>query len=107
VTQRSGDLALGIPFDIAIWSLMLLYVSRLVNMTPDTIMFTIVDAHIYINHIEGVKEWTKREARSLPLVTLFENVNAYTFPTMEDIKLSDYNPHPAIKFDINFEEKKQ
>lgn len=96
--QRSADLALGVPFNIASYSLLLMMIAQECGLKPRYFIHTIGDAHIYSNHIEGVKEQLTREIRSLPIMKIankpFWNLE------FEDFELSDYDPHPPIKFQI-------
>lgn len=103
VTQRSGDMALGVPFDIAIWSLVLMWMAKKVKMSPDTISFSIIDAHVYVNHIEQVKIWIERPELRLPQVRFLDEIVPWELDKgMENIVLEHYVSHPAIKFPLNF-----
>jgi thymidylate synthase len=66
LTQRSGDIALGIPFNLACYSALTLAVAQEVNLEPGTFAHTIVDAHIYENHVEGMKEQLKENRNRCP-----------------------------------------
>ncbi|TDL34800.1 thymidylate synthase [Jeotgalibacillus sp. S-D1] len=95
--QRSGDLFLGIPFNIASYALLTHLVAKECDLKPGTFVHTIGDAHIYTNHLEQVKEQLSRSPRTLPTL-LLENGGKDIFETdVSDIKLENYNPHPAIK----------
>jgi len=98
LTQRSGDIALGIPFNLACYSALTMAVANEVGLKPGTFAHTIVDAHIYENHIEGMKEQLKREPRPLPKLKIKQKpVDELDF---EDFELIDYNPHPVIRFPV-------
>lgn len=98
LTQRSGDIALGIPFNLACYSALTLAIARETRLEPGTFAHTIVDAHIYENHIEGLKEQLTREPRPLPKLNIADKpLDDLTFG---DFELRDYNPHPAIKFEV-------
>jgi thymidylate synthase len=96
--QRSADIALGVPFNIASYALLLLLVAQECALTPRYFIHTLGDAHIYLNHIEGLEEQLKRSPTALPLVTI---ANKSVFDvTFEDIQLHHYEPAPFIKFSI-------
>lgn len=98
LTQRSGDIALGIPFNLACYSALTMAVANEVGLEPGTFAHTIVDAHIYENHIEGLKEQLTRESRPLPTLEIAgKPVDELEF---EDFTLKNYNPHPAIRFPV-------
>ncbi|MEO1021821.1 MAG: thymidylate synthase [Bacteroidota bacterium] len=98
LTQRSGDVALGIPFNLACYSALTMAVAQEVGLEPGIFAHTIVDAHIYENHVDGLKEQLTREERPLPKLTISNKpVDELSF---EDFTLEDYNPHPAIKFEV-------
>ena len=98
LTQRSGDIALGIPFNRACYSALTMAVANEVGLEPGTFAHTIVDAHIYENHIEGLKEQLTRDFRPLPKLEIADKkVDDLEF---EDFTLKNYNPHPAIRFPV-------
>lgn len=98
LTQRSGDIALGIPFNLACYSALTLAVAREVGLNPGIFAHTIVDAHIYENHIEGLKEQLKREPRPLPQLEIANKpVDELEF---EDFQLKNYDPYPVIRFPV-------
>jgi thymidylate synthase len=98
LTQRSGDIALGIPFNLAAYSLLTLILAQDAGFHPGLFSHTIVDAHIYVNHIEGLKEQLAREPRHLPNVTIAQKpMDDLTF---EDFTLTGYDPWPALKFPV-------
>jgi thymidylate synthase len=94
--QRSGDLFLGIPFNIAGYAALTMMIAQLTGLEPGTLTHTIGDAHIYLNHIEQVKEQLSRNRRALPqlIITPQSSINEYWFNHFE---LVGYDPHPAIK----------
>jgi thymidylate synthase len=98
--QRSADLMLGVPFNIASYSLFLMMVAQVCGLKPKEFIHTFGDVHIYQNHIEGAKLQITREPRPLPKMTINPEVNNIFEFKYEDFTLSDYNPHPHIKFDI-------
>lgn len=99
ITQRSADLALGLPFDIAVFALMLLTVSKLTNLTPGILSFSIVDAHIYQSHIDDVYKQLDRKPYPLPTVELIDvtDINNLSF---NNFVLRNYQSHDKIKFNL-------
>ncbi|MEX0773562.1 MAG: thymidylate synthase [Balneolales bacterium] len=98
LTQRSGDIALGIPFNLACYAALTMAVAREVNLEPGEFAHTIVDAHIYENHIDGLKEQLTRKPKELPRLEISEK--PFDELAFEDFKLYGYNPDPAIKFQV-------
>jgi thymidylate synthase len=98
LTQRSGDIALGIPFNLACYSALTMAIANEVGLEYGHFAHTIVDAHIYENHIDGLEEQLTREPRPLPTLKIAQKpIDELTF---EDFTLENYNPHPAIKFEV-------
>ena len=96
--QRSADVALGVPFNIASYALLMSMVAAECGLTPGIFTHTLGDAHIYLNHIDGIKLQLTRAPGPLPRLQLpRKNVLAYTF---EDFKLTGYQPAAFIKFPI-------
>ena len=99
--QRSADIFLGVPFNIASYSLLLLMVAQVTNLAPGEFVHTFGDAHIYLNHIDQVNTQLSRQPRALPKMSLNTEVkNIFDFD-FEDFNLSDYDPHPHIKGEIS------
>lgn len=98
LTQRSGDVALGIPFNLACYSLLTMMIAKETGFEVGEFAHTIIDCHVYENHIEGLKEQLKREPRELPKVVIADK----PFDQLEfsDITLENYNPDPVIKFEV-------
>jgi len=99
--QRSADLFLGIPFNIASYGLLLTILSKEVNMVPDELIGNLGDTHLYLNHIEQAKEQIGREPFPLPTLNQFPTYEG-TRPSIEsyvlgDFTLKDYQSHPSIK----------
>ncbi len=95
--QRSADLFLGVPFNIASYALLTRMVAQVCGLKPGDFVHTFGDLHIYSNHMEQVKEQLSREPRQLPVMTLnpaIQDIHAFRY---EDFTLSEYDPHPAIK----------
>ena len=96
--QRSADLALGVPFNIASYALLLQMVAKEVNLTPRYFIHTFGDVHIYTNHVDGLKEQLTRIPTELPSVTIADKPLFEL--EFEDFKLCNYSPQPFIKFPI-------
>lgn len=100
VYQRSADIFLGVPFDIASYSFLLMMVAQVTNLTPYELIYIFGDTHLYLNHIEQAKLQLTREPRPLPKVYLnpeIKNINDFKY---EDFIIEGYNPHPRIKADV-------
>lgn len=98
--QRSADLFLGIPFNIASYALLLQMVAQVTDLEPRTFVHTTGDTHIYTNHISQVKEQLSRKPRPLPTMKLnpkIKEINGFNF---EDFYLENYDPHPTIKASV-------
>lgn len=98
LTQRSGDIALGIPFNLACYSALTMAIAQEVGLEPGIFAHTIVDAHIYVNHIEGLKEQLKREPGILPKLQIRKKP-VYSL-VLEDFQLKGYDPAPSIRFEV-------
>ena len=95
--QRSADIFLGVPFNIASYALLLMMVAQVTGLKAGDFVHTLGDAHIYNNHLEQVKLQLTREPRPLPKMLLNPTVtNIFDFD-YDDFTLTDYNPHPHIK----------
>lgn len=95
--QRSADIFLGVPFNIASYALLTMMVANVTNLQPGDFVHTFGDAHIYLNHIDQVKLQLTRETRPLPKMTINPNVNSIFDYSFSDFKLDGYDPHPHIK----------
>jgi dihydrofolate reductase/thymidylate synthase len=98
--QRSADIALGVPFNIASYGLLLRMVSQVTGKKCGTFSHIIGDAHIYKNHLEPIQKQLKRVPRSFPILEINpekKNIEDFTF---EDFKLLNYNPYPKIKMEM-------
>jgi thymidylate synthase len=99
--QRSADIFIGVPFNIASYALLLMMVAQSVNLKPGEFIHTLGDAHIYKNHLEQVRLQLTREPRALPSMILNPVVTSLFDFTYEDFSLENYNPHPHIKGEIS------
>ena len=98
--QRSADLFLGVPFNIASYALLTLMVAQVVNLRPGDFVHTFGDLHLYQNHLEQAREQLTRDCRPLPQLKLnptIKNIRDFKF---EDFELIEYDPHPSIKASI-------
>ncbi|MCR4280843.1 MAG: thymidylate synthase [Candidatus Kaiserbacteria bacterium] len=98
--QRSGDLFLGVPFNIASYALLLLMVSQVTNIPPGEFVHTLGDVHIYSNHFDQVKEQVKRKPFPFPGVKLNPAITDIDKFTMNDITLENYQSHSSLKGEI-------
>jgi thymidylate synthase len=99
--QRSADIFLGVPFNIASYALLTLMVAQATNLEPGDFVHTLGDAHIYLNHTEQVNLQLTRAPRHLPTMSInpkVKNIDDFKF---EDFVLSNYDPHPHIKGKIS------
>lgn len=99
--QRSADIFLGVPFNIASYSLLLMMVAQVTHLEPCEFIHTLGDAHIYTNHMEQVKLQLTREPRPLPKMHLNPQVTDIFDFKYEDFTLTDYNPYPHIKGEVS------
>ena len=98
--QRSADLFLGVPFNIASYALLTLMVAQVTRLTPGEFVLTLGDAHLYLNHLEQAREQIARAPRPFPRMRLDPRVRELLDFRFEDFTLEAYDPHPAIRAPI-------
>jgi len=99
--QRSADIFLGVPFNIASYSLLLMMVARETGLQPYEFIHTLGDAHLYLNHLDQARLQVGREPRPLPKMELNPDKKKVLDFEYDDFMLTDYHPHPHIKADIS------
>lgn len=98
--QRSADMFLGVPFNIASYAILTMMVAQVCGLKAGDFIHTLGDAHLYFNHLDQAREQLSRETRPLPVLTLnpeIDNIFEFVF---EDFTLSEYHPHPHIKGEV-------
>lgn len=103
LTQRSGDMFLGVPFNISSYALLLAIIAQLVGKRPHRLTVSLGDAHIYKNHLQQVRQQIMRQPKKLPtlLMPKFTTLEEVCALSADDFKLSEYDHHPAIKGDVS------
>jgi thymidylate synthase len=95
--QRSADIFLGVPFNIASYSLLLMMIAQVTGLQPGEFVHTMGDAHLYSDHLEQARLQLTREVRSRPQMVLNPDVTDLFSFQFEDFTLTDYEPHPHIR----------
>jgi len=98
--QRSADIFLGVPFNIASYALLVLMIAKVTGLKPGEFVHTLGDAHLYLNHLDQVDEQLKREPFPLPKVTISRDIRNVLDLEYEDFSLEDYESHPHISAPI-------
>ena len=98
--QRSADIFLGVPFNIASYALLTMMIAQVSGLQPGEFVHTLGDTHLYLNHLDQAAEQLSREPRALPRMTLNPAVKTLDEFRYEDFTLEAYDPHPPIKAPI-------
>lgn len=98
--QRSADMGLGVPFNIASYSLLTCMIAHVTGLKPGDFVHTLGDAHVYKTHVEPLRKQIAREPRSFPKLTIKRTVDSIEDFTSEDFVLENYNPHPKINMEM-------
>jgi thymidylate synthase len=98
--QRSADIFLGVPFNIASYALLTMMTAQVTGLRPGEFIHTLGDAHLYLNHLDQAHEQLAREPRPLPRMNLNPEVRSLFGFTYDDFRLSGYDPHPHIKAEV-------
>lgn len=98
--QRSADIFLGVPFNIASYALLTMMIAQVCDLQPGDFVHTLGDAHIYSNHVEQAKLQLTRDCRPLPLMKINPEVKSIFDFKFEDFTLENYDPHPHIKAEV-------
>lgn len=99
--QRSGDVFLGVPFNIASYALMTMMIAKACGLQAGEFIHTLGDAHLYLNHLDQAAEQLSRDTRALPRMIIADRDSIFDY-TYDDFTLEGYDPHPAIKAPLSF-----
>lgn len=99
--QRSADYFLGVPFNIASYALLTHMIAQLTGLGVGEFVHTIGDAHIYLNHVDQIKEQLRREPRDMPTIKINPDITGIDQFTIDDFTLEGYNPHPRIRGELS------
>jgi thymidylate synthase len=94
--QRSADVFLGVPFNIASYALLTMMMAQVADLEPGDFVHTFGDAHLYLNHMEQANAQIERTPRPLPSMTINKDVRSIFDFTIDDFQLNNYDPHPHI-----------
>jgi len=99
--QRSGDIFLGVPFNIASYALLTMMIAQATDLKPGEFIHTLGDAHLYLNHLEQARLQLERQPRPLPQVVLNPAVRSILDFEYSDVTLTGYEPHPHIQAPVS------
>jgi thymidylate synthase len=99
--QRSADLFLGVPFNIASYALLTAMIADVTGLQPGDFVHTFGDAHLYLDHLEQAREQLTREPRPLPTLAIVNHRESLFDFVYEDFELRGYDPHPHIKASVS------
>lgn len=94
--QRSCDMGLGVPFNIASYALLTRMIAQVTDLDPGEFIHTMGDTHVYVDHVEALKEQLKREPRPFPTLKFKRRIESIDDFTMEDFIVEDYHPHAKL-----------
>jgi thymidylate synthase len=98
--QRSCDMGLGVPFNIASYALLTYMIAHVCNLQPGELIHTLGDTHVYLNHVEPLNEQVRREPRAFPTLRIKRKVQSIDDFTFDDFELLGYEPHGVIKMEM-------
>ena len=98
--QRSADMGLGVPFNIASYALLTVMLAHVTGLRPGDFVHTLGDAHVYSNHVEALKQQLEREPRAFPKISIKRKVDNIEDFKFEDFEVSGYDPYPKIAMDM-------
>lgn len=98
--QRSADMGLGVPFNIASYALLTCMIAHVTNLKPGDFVHTLGDAHVYSNHVEPLKEQLLRTPREFPKLKFKRNVEKIEDFCFEDFEIENYDPYPKISMEM-------
>ncbi|XP_029656617.2 thymidylate synthase [Octopus sinensis] len=98
--QRSADMGLGVPFNVASYSLLVYMIAHITGLKPGDFIHTLGDAHVYVNHVEPLKEQLKRTPRALPKLKIQRSVSNIDDFHVDDFEIIGYKPYSKIKMEM-------
>lgn len=98
--QRSADMGLGVPFNIASYALLTYMIAHVTDLKPGDFVHTLGDAHVYSNHVEPLQEQLQRTPRKFPTLKFKRKVDRIEDFTFDDFLIEDYNPYPKINMEM-------